>query len=139
MGDTKDAARRALLEVLLLVEWNERTSSEALADKADALLDTLARWLDARAQSRAGQLKPGSRNLRCAEHDRMMPHWGCEETAERVRAGGGPVEAARKWIGAHQTHPFVRSDDPDFGRLNGGACAFEVDGVVCGWPRGAHR
>ena len=36
-------------------------------------------------------------------------------------------------------HPFLPHEDPAFGAFFGGGCGAEVNGVLCGWPRGAHR
>lgn len=33
-----------------------------------------------------------------------------------------------------QPHTFIRSANPHFGSAYGGACAAEIDGIVCGWP-----
>lgn len=140
-GMAKAHGRTALLKVL--EEWELQMAGSGpaaalvLADRADELLDAIAEFIDARAQSRAG-MKP-ARSLKCLQHGLLMPHFGCAESVDRIRIGGGSEQDASLWSEAHLTHEFVVSDDPNFGSAFGGSCAYELDGVVCGYPRLAHK
>ena len=50
-----------------------------------------------------------------------------------------PAPKSLRGPGGTPPHEFVRSDDPNFGVVYGGACAADVDGASCGWPEPFHR
>lgn len=68
---------------------------------------------------------------RCTEHDKLMPHWGCEQSAVFADACGlDPDRYRTAWI----WHPYN-----DAKALYPGCAETSTGGMQCGWPRGAHQ